>query len=120
MKAGRFLLKKRTFSAEFKTRIVIEVIRGEKEINQLASEHQISPNLIRNWKKEFLNNASTLFDTKRDEKAMKKLKEAEIEKDALIKKVGQLTMEVDWLKKKSEESLGSDWESKFSPRTNKY
>lgn len=44
------------------------------------------------------------------------LKSNEAEKDQLYKKVGQLTTQVDWLKKKSEELLGPDWESKFTPR----
>ena len=107
-------MKKRTFSAEFKTNIVLEAIRGEKEINELAGEHEIAPNLIRNWKKEFLANASVIFDSKRDELILQKLKKSETEKDDLVRKVGQLTMQVDWLKKKSEESFGSDWQSRFS------
>ena len=109
-------MKKRSFSAEFKTKVVLEAISGEKEINQLASEHQIAPNLIRNWKKEFLNNAFPIFDNKRDEQMLEKLRDSESEKDDLTRKVGQLTMQVDWLKKKSEESFGFDWESKFSPK----
>lgn len=109
-------MKRRNFSAEFKTKVVLEAISGEKEINQLAKEHSIAPNLIRNWKTEFLNNASSVFDTKRDAETTEKLRESEDEKDELTKKVGQLTMQVDWLKKKSEETFGRDWESKFSPR----
>lgn len=99
-------MKKRTFSAEFKTKVVLEAIRGEKEINELASEHQIAPNLIRNWKKEFINNASSVFDTKKDDDMLVKLKEAESDKDDLTRKVGQLTMQVDWLKKNLKNVLG--------------
>lgn len=109
-------MKRRSFNAEFKTKVVLEAISGEKEINQLAKEHSIAPNLIRNWKNEFLSNASSVFDTKRDAEVTEKLREIEDEKEELTKKVGQLTMQVDWLKKKSEETFGSDWESKFSPR----
>ena len=47
---------------------------------------------------------------------LEKLRDSESEKDDLTRKVGQLTMQVDWLKKKSEESFGFDWESKFSPK----
>lgn len=92
-------MKRRNFSAEFKTKVVLEAISGEKEINQLAKEHPIAPNLIRNWKTEFLNNSSSVFDTKRDAEATEKLREFEDEKDELTKKVGQLTMRIDWLKK---------------------
>ncbi len=108
--------KRRNFSPEFKAKIVLEAIRGEKEINELASEHQIQPNLIRNWKKEFIANASNVFDTKADEKVKESLDELESENDELAKKLGRLTVEVDWLKKKSKEILGPDYESKFSKK----
>lgn len=108
--------KRRTFTAEQKTKIVLEAIRGEKEINELASEYKLQPNLIRNWKREFLENASTVFDTKRDEKAMEAANELQEENDELAKKVGRLSIEVDWLKKKSEETFGFDYESKFSKK----
>jgi transposase-like protein len=109
-------MRKRTFSAEFKTKIVLEALKGEKEISVIASENEIAPNQIRNWKNEFISNASNAFDNKKDEKIREALKSNEAEKDQLYKKVGQLTTQVDWLKKKSEELLGPDWESKFTPR----
>jgi transposase-like protein len=109
-------MKKRTFTAEFKAKVVIELLKGEKELNQLASEHDIAPNQLRNWKSEFLANAANVFDNKRDDKLKETLKTSEAEKDELYKKVGRLTTQVDWLKKKSEELFGPDWESKFTPR----
>ncbi len=87
--------KRRNFSSEFKTKIVLEAIRGEKEINELATRHGIQPNLIRNWKKEFLANASAAFDNKADEKAQEEISELEVENDELAKKLGRLTVEVD-------------------------
>lgn len=92
------------------------IIRGEKDLNTIATENNIQPNLLRNWKKEFLNNASVVFDDKREENLKEKLAEERKEKAAYAKKVGQLTMQVDWLKKKSEEICGPDYESKFSPK----
>lgn len=109
-------VKRRTFTAEQKTKIVLEAIRGEKEIGQLASEYSIQPNLIRNWKKEFLEKASSVFDTKRDDKAEEAMAELQCENDELAKKLGRLTVQVDWLKKKSEQCLGPDYESKFTPK----
>jgi transposase-like protein len=90
---------KRSFNAETKAKIVIEALKGEKQINQLASEYEIAPNLIRNWKKEFLDNASLVFNNKREKNLQDKLKETREQKDEYAKKVGQLTMQVDWLKK---------------------
>ena len=107
---------RRNFSAEFKTNLVLQLLKGEKELNVLATENQIQPNLLRNWKKEFLANASLAFDNKREDNLREKLAEERKEKAAYAKKVGQLTMQVDWLKKKSEEVVGPDYESKFSPK----
>ena len=59
--------QRRNFSAKFKSDLVIELLKGEKDLNTLATENNIQPNLLRNWKKEFLNNASAVFDDKRQE-----------------------------------------------------
>lgn len=107
---------KRTFSPEFKAQLVLEVLKGEKELNVIATENDIQPNLLRNWKKEFLDKASVVFDDSREDNLREKLASERKEKDQYAKKVGQLTMQVDWLKKKSEEMLGPDYESKFSPK----
>lgn len=108
--------KRRTFSPEFKTKIVLDVIEGRKTINEIAAEHKLQPNLVRNWKSEFLDKAPSVFDDKREENTRQKLQDSRKERDEYAKKVGQLTMQVDWLKKKSEETIGPDWESRFSPK----
>ena len=107
---------RRNFSAKFKSDLVLEVLKGEKELNVIATENDIQPNLLRNWKKEFLEKASVVFDDTREENLKEKLSEERKEKAAYAKKVGQLTMQVDWLKKKSEELLGPGYESQFSPK----
>ena len=95
---------RRNFSAEFKTKLVLQLLKGEKELNVLATENDI------------LANASLAFDNKREDNLREKLAEERKEKAEYAKKVGQLTMQVDWLKKKSEEVVGPDYESKFSPK----
>lgn len=97
--------KRRSFSPEFKAKVVLEALSGIKEINELASEHKIQPNLIRNWKREFLENASKAFDNKADEKLTETIHSLQDENDELAKKVGRLSIHNDWLKKKSEEVL---------------
>ena len=92
---------------------MIELLKGEKDLNTIASENNIQPNLLRNWKKEFLDKASVVFDDTREDNLKEKLALERKEKAEYAKKVGQLTMQVDWLKKKSEETLGPDYESKF-------
>ena len=78
---------------------MIKLLKGEKDLNTLATENNIQPNLLRNWKREFLNNASAVFDDKREENLKEKLVEERKEKAEYAKKVGQLTLQVDWLKK---------------------
>ena len=84
--------QRRNFSAKFKSDLVIELLKGEKDLNTLATENNIQPNLLRNWKKEFLNNASAVFDDKREENLKEKLAEERKEKAEYAKKVGQLTI----------------------------
>lgn len=108
--------KRRNFTAKLKSDLVLELLKGEKDLNSIATENSIQPNLLRNWKKEFLDKASVVFDDSREENIREKLDEERKEKEAYAKKVGQLTMQVDWLKKKSEEMLGPDYESKFTPK----
>lgn len=112
-------MKKRTFSAEFKANLVLETLQGERELNQIAVENEIAPNLLRNWKGEFLEKAAMIFDSKRDEKLKETLREKEEETERLYKKVGQLATEVDWLKKKSNDLLGSGWENSITTRSKK-
>lgn len=107
---------RRSFSSKFKADLVLEALKGEKDINTIATENNIQPNLLRNWKKEFLAKADVVFDDTREENLKEKLSAERKEKAAYAKKVGQLTMQVDWLKKKSEDLLGPDYESKFSPK----
>ena len=84
---------------------MIELLKGEKDLNTIATENNIQPNLLRNWKKEFLDKASVVFDDTREDNLKEKLALERKEKAEYAKKVGQLTMQVDWLKKKSEETL---------------
>ena len=90
---------RRNFSAKFKSDLVLEVLKGEKELNVIATENGIQSNLLRNWKKKFLEKASVVFDDTREENLKGKLSEERKEKEAYAKKGGQLTMQVDWLKK---------------------
>ena len=110
------MAKRNTYTPEYKAKIVIEILEGEQTISEIASREGINVNQLKNWKKEFLVKASVVFDDSREENIREKLDEERKEKEAYAKKVGQLTMQVDWLKKKSTELLGSDYESKFSPK----
>lgn len=108
-------MTKRQFTAEFKTKIILELLREEQNLNEIASKNDISPNQLRNWKKEFLDNAPKAFSgSKQEREAKNKEKEASEEKQELMAKVGQLTIENDWLKKKAAQVFGPDYEKKFN------
>lgn len=50
------------YAPEFKAKTVLEVLRGERKLGAIAAEHNLNPNMIRNWKAEFLAHASSVFE----------------------------------------------------------
>jgi len=91
-------MEKTVYSSQFKAGRVLEVLRGEETLDAIASHHNLNLNMLRNWKKKFLNKAPQLFEESsriRELAAKERLKEQE----ELLKTIGQLTIERDWLKK---------------------
>lgn len=83
-----------------KAHIVIEILKEEKSISELASEYNIHPNQLSRWKREALDNFPQLFtDGSKDTKKMKTKYETKI--NELYLEIGRLTTQVNWLKKKS-------------------
>ncbi|MCX7745410.1 MAG: IS3 family transposase [Clostridia bacterium] len=90
--------KRRNFKPEEKAKIVIEVLKEERTLNEIAAEYEIHPNQLSRWKAEFLSNAGRAFSKETDE--VEKVKQSyEKEKDELLRQIGQLSYEVTWLKK---------------------
>ena len=88
---------RRRFSDEFKAKVALEAIKGQKTANELAQEFGIHVNQINLWKKQLLEAAPKVFSRGKDREAER----IEQERDRLYRKVGQLQVEVDWLKKKT-------------------
>ena len=108
---------KTVYTSQFKTKIVIELIKEEKTLGEIATENKLHPNVIRNWRKEFLEKAPRLFErSKQEEEYEKKAQELEEERGELLNTIGKLTVERDWLKKKSVEVFGLEYEKKFNKR----
>lgn len=82
-------------TAAFKKKVALEALREDKTLNELASQHSVHPLLIGRWKKELINGAESLFESKKDRK-----QDDEFDREVLEKKIGQLTVEIDFLKKK--------------------
>ncbi|AFK85499.1 transposase IS3/IS911 family protein [Thermoanaerobacterium aotearoense SCUT27] len=90
--------KRRNFTPEQKAKIVLEALREEKTLNEIAAEYEIHPNMISRWKAEFINNAAKVFSKETDE--LEKVKKSYgKEKEELLKQIGQLSYENAWLKK---------------------
>jgi len=87
--------KRRTFSNDLKFTIVLEAIKGQRQISEIASEYNVHPNQITTWKKQFISNGANVFGVKSDETS----KELQNTQEELFKKIGQQQYEIDWLKK---------------------
>ncbi len=89
--------KRRHDDANFKVRVVLATLQEGKTLAELASAFDVHPNQIRNWKTEFLEKASGVFTGNNDDQdALSVLKE---ERDTLHQRIGQQSMEIDFLKK---------------------
>ena len=92
-------MNKRTqYTAEYKAGIVIRVLREEETVGEIAAKEGLNPVMISRWKSEFLDRATMVFDRSPTE-AEKELDSGRERAADLERKVGQLTIEVDWLKK---------------------
>jgi transposase-like protein len=91
-------MNKRKFTSEFKVKLVLEVLREEKTLSEIAAANEINPNQLATWKREFLEKAPALFDeTKESRERRKAERQAADDKERMLKTIGQLTMERDFL-----------------------
>jgi transposase len=91
--------KRRAFSADFKAKVALEALREQEPLNQIAARYEVLPTQVSQWKNQLLDSAATSFGRKGDQE---KQLEAQNEKESrLYQKIGQLEVELDWLKKKS-------------------
>ena len=94
--------RKRTiYSADFKAKLVLELLEGEKTINEIASQYEIIPKNLKNWKKQFLENMSLAFDKSAVVKEYKEeIETLKKDKDMIAKKLGETIVEKDFLEGK--------------------
>jgi len=87
----------KNFSAEYKTKVVLELLESEVTISQLSKKYEITPKTIQNWKKHFLNNASMSFEPAKVVSEYKtEINELKTQNDELAKALGKATVERDW------------------------
>ena len=87
-------MKRRKFTSKFKTKVVLEALKERQSLSELAQKYELSPAQLSNWKKEFLANSEVIFEKKRPP-----VNESELERDRLLKAIGELKVENDFLKK---------------------
>ena len=88
-------MKRRNFSGDFKTKVVLEALKERMTAQQIAEKYKIHPQQIAKWKRDFMEGVSQVF-----EKGSKSIRsEQETERDKLLKVIGELKVENDFLKK---------------------
>jgi putative transposase len=90
--------KRKRYNAAFKAKVAVEAIRGVKTTAELASEHQVHPTLISQWKRQALENLARLFEVG----GTRSEPDIEAVTAPLYEQIGRLKVELDWLKKKAE------------------
>lgn len=91
---------KKRYGSKFKSQVALEAIRGDRTIAEISSEYNLHPNLVGLWKKKLLKEASDVFATKKEKQA-----ETQYPEDELLRKIGQLNVENDFLRKKYSDYL---------------
>ena len=93
--------KRKSYSADFKAKLVLEVLEGEKTINEIASSYEVLPSSLKQWKKQFLENMSLAFDKSTVVKEYKdQIEVLKKDKDAIAKKLGETVVEKEFLERK--------------------
>lgn len=85
--------KRKSYGPGFKTKVVLEALQERETVQQIGRKYDLHPGQLSTWKSQFLSNADVVFERGASKTGGDK------EKDALFKKVGQLQLEVDFLKK---------------------
>jgi len=92
--------KRRVFTNKFKAKVAMEAVKGVKTLAELASEYQVHPNQISDWKKRMLQNAPEIFSGSRDGRVKSEEELTAAPTPILRPRIGRLKMDVVWLKKK--------------------
>jgi transposase-like protein len=104
--------KRKQYSPEFKAKVALDAVRGEKTTSELASQYQLHPTVINNWKRQLTEGASSLFE-KGTETAKNNQNSQQAQIDELYRQIGQLKVERDFLANRSAQ-LGLNNEKPWS------
>lgn len=93
------------YDKEFKAKVALEAVRGEKTIQEIATIYAVHPNLVGLWKKQLLESAGVVFEKEGKDK---EVQAADRRQEELYKQIGQLQVENDFLKKKYRQWYGTE------------
>jgi putative transposase len=88
--------QRRNFTAKLKAKVALEAVKENQTMSELSTKHEVHANMISAWKKTLTDRAEELFDNKRGRKSEEDTKLT----NRLYQQIGQLQVELDWLKKK--------------------
>ena len=97
--------KRKQYTADFKAKVVKEMLREEKTVGQLASEYEVHSNMLYRWRDQALAGLPSLFNDQSAQELAEKEAEWQKEREALYAEIGRLTTQVTWLEKKSRAGL---------------
>ena len=102
------MTKRKSYTPEFKAKVVLELLEGDDSLNAVASKYQISPGRLSDWRRQLADNASAAFSTESVARARRELvEEHERKVDNLNRIIGELTVERDYLQRSVREVLGA-------------
>ncbi len=105
------MAKNKKWSSSAKFEIVLQAIKGEITLNEVCERYKVAPSQVHAWKKHFLEQGQAVFENKQKNASTKALADHESKKSLLYEKIGQLTVERDYLKKSWDKFQGNDGES---------
>ena len=94
---GTIAGKRKTHTAAFKAQVALAALKGHRTVNELAGQFAVHPTLIHGWRKHLLSGAEAVFAN--DAKA--ETADAEARQAELFEQIGQLKMELEWVKKRA-------------------
>jgi transposase-like protein len=97
---------RKRYDKDFKAKVAIEAMKGEKTLQELALQFEVHPNMIAQWKRQLIEQAAQLFE--KAGKGNAEAEAAELKTDQLFRQIGQLQVENDYLKKKYKQLYGSE------------
>ena len=90
---------RKQYSAAFKAQVVLEALKELRTVAQIASDHQLHPNLVTKWKQEAVAEMPVVFERKNTQAQAQEAQEQKVAQ--LYEQIGRLTTQLAWLKKKS-------------------